>query len=186
MSPSVPATTDDWHAFFRSLADQDVPKDRESDRARYFAAAYQAGHAGTEPADAGVIAAVEGRLGIRLPPSFRNFLLVSNGWNDVAHSKVEELRGVEEIGWLPQGEPGLLEAWWPDVLDDEEADQLRRCLLVSGPGNGDYWLLDPDNVADDSEWPAYEWWASSGGDLIRHDSFAALLVSVRDEYVAEA
>jgi hypothetical protein len=169
MSQHAPSTVSEWREFFRESAARLAPE------------AVEVG----SPATAEAIAAAEARLGVRLPPGYRNFLLVTDGWSDVVHHKVEELLGVAGIGWLPEVEPELWDAWWPEVLDDEEGALLKRCLLVSGNGNGDSWLLSADDVAENGEWTAYEWWAGDTGDLVPHESFAALVVSARDEYVAK-
>jgi hypothetical protein len=128
----------------------------------------------TQPADEDAIRAAEQRLGVPLPPSYRNFLLVSDGWADMA-TIAGTLRKVDAIGWYPEVDPEMWTAWFgPDMDFDTDSNQ------------GDVWVLSADHIDADGEWRAYEWWPGDGGDLILHDSFGALMLSARDEWVREA
>jgi hypothetical protein len=62
----------------------------------------EAGWLGYEPASEQMLAEAEHRLGIRLPPSYRNFLLASNGWSTIRYwySGID-LLGADKIGWFP-------------------------------------------------------------------------------------
>ena len=53
------------------------------------------GYPGATPAE---IERAESRLGVRLPPSYRTFLTVSNGWHPAA-PYLGRLWSTEEIGW---------------------------------------------------------------------------------------
>src|SRR5437764_1500142 len=56
------------------------------------------GWLGYAPASHEQIEGAEKRLGVTLPPSYRAFLLVSNGWRDTGHF-IERLWGAGEISW---------------------------------------------------------------------------------------
>lgn len=96
------------------------------------------------------------------------------------------LRRVDEIGWYPEADPEMWTAWFVGTDFPELEAALRRCVLISTDSNqGDVWVLSADHVGADGEWRAYEWLAGEGGDLEPHDSFGALPLSARDEWLAE-
>jgi SMI1/KNR4 family protein SUKH-1 len=134
------------------------------------------GWIGYEPASADAVVAAEERLGTRLPPAYRNFLMASNGFGYVDHV---DLLNVDEIGWLPERDPDLVEAW-SFALDDGNRQMIERSLLIARDdgGPGVCWLLYPDDEAQDGEWAAYEWFTGdgSGPDDDRYDNFGALLL----------
>ncbi|MYS21802.1 hypothetical protein GA0115240_135267 [Streptomyces sp. DvalAA-14] len=76
-------------------------------------------------------------------------------------------------------DPGTWDAW---SHDEDLTEQLKRCLLLSGPADGDYWLLDANGVGSDGEWTAHWWWAGDGEDPHPYDSFAALVVGAREAW----
>lgn len=91
----------------------------------------------------------------------------------------------DEIGWFPDLDSELLEAWSSPDMDffAEQAETLKRCLLISNDngGSGGNWLLHADSAGQDGEWTAYEWWPGSGGDLEPHDTFAALMSTAAEQ-----
>jgi hypothetical protein len=142
---------------------------------------------GTQPAGEDAVRAAEQRLGVPLPPSYRNFLLVSDGWAEMP-TNAGTLRRVDAIGWYPETDPEMWTAWFgPDMDFPELESELRQCVLISTDTyQGDVWVLSADHIGADGEWRAYEWWAGDGGDLLPHDSFGALLLSARDKWLAKA
>ncbi|MEU7942371.1 SMI1/KNR4 family protein [Microbispora bryophytorum] len=124
---------------------------------------------GCPPATEDEVQALEARLGCVLPPSFREFLLVTNGWRH-AGKFVWSLRGTEEIGWLTDLEPMWAEAYadW----DEEDAEPAAaRSLLISLEADAGVVYLDPGDVDERGEWAAYDVfsWTAMGPD--RHGSF---------------
>ncbi|WP_436532837.1 SMI1/KNR4 family protein [Actinoplanes sp. HUAS TT8] len=122
------------------------------------------------------LAALQKRLGTALPPSYRAFLQVSDGWLNLG-SFMYTMRTTGEVGWLRDVEP--------DMCHDEHDEETRivaRSLLISGDGDAQYWLLDPGDVNADGEWAAYVWasWYPGLGD--RLESFEALVDGERDSY----
>ncbi|MGW5162362.1 SMI1/KNR4 family protein [Nonomuraea wenchangensis] len=115
------------------------------------------------------VSRLEERLGVSLPPSYRQFLLFSDGWGVEEYS----LAPVAEVGWLRDLWPSTITAWTspgceqlPSVPDDryfvygKEQDQhavrleyLPDALLV-GQWDGDL-LLNPHVVTSDGEWEAW-------------------------------
>jgi SMI1 / KNR4 family (SUKH-1) len=133
---------------------------------------------GYPPASEEQVAATEARLGCALPPSLREFLLTSDGWQALGYFG-GELRGTGELGWLRDLDP-----MWAEVYEDiddfdlhDEAAILRRGLMLSEGADAGVIFLDPEDVDETGEWAAYEVysWTAEGlegrrsfHDLVRH------------------
>ncbi|GAX51754.1 SMI1/KNR4 family protein [Streptomyces olivochromogenes] len=143
---------------------------------------------GFAPASEAEVAAAEARLGRRLPPSLREFLLVTNGWRD-AGNFIYRLAGAAELEWLRDTDDRTWIEVWEDLAEDDveededgeeafgvqEAKVLARCLRLSLEGDAAVMLLDPDDMDVDGEWAAY-WLASwSGEGPERYGSFHDLM-----------
>lgn len=138
---------------------------------------------GCEPAAEQTVATAEQRLAVEFPPSFRSFLLTSDGWPGFG-GWVDTLHSCDDLAWfrdtdeggtaidvaeLFYGEPGLGE-------EDEQEDPspptvFERSLLVAS--GEDYWLLDPAEPGADGEWTAWRYEVKTG-ELERFASFAEL------------
>ena len=162
MFDTEPLSVDDWRTF---LTEYDQEK-REN------------GTGDAKPCDEGRIRAAEQRLNCTLPPSMRNFYLVSNGWEDAGIAG-EDIFPVEQLEWLRESDSADLITAWADVLDEEELAAVQSGLLIAYGESGDYWLLQPPQTGGEAEWTAYEWEAGGGGSPEPHESFGALLLDVR-------
>lgn len=119
------------------------------------------------------IAAAEARLGTRLPPSYRQFLQVSNGWR---YSKWTEFQlwSAEEIDWFCARNQGigawlLLSSDQPSIPDEEyfiygreqdcvhmREEYLQTALEISSnSGDGDIYFLIPEVINLEGEWEAW-------------------------------
>ena len=120
------------------------------------AEARASGWIGTPPASASAVAAAEARLGRVLPPSYKSFLTVTDGW-PVLSMDYGSLRPVTGIAWLRDAEPELLEILrdssgdfeWPPDGDDGPPLLERSVLLSTGT---DSFLLDPARAGAAGEW----------------------------------
>lgn len=100
------------------------------------------------PASEQLVGQLEAKLGQRLPPSYREFLLLHNGWKMV--DGVTDLLPVEDLLDGPQAEK--IAAW------QRKADPVTDPVAASGVVIG--WadvnqtriLLDPSDATDDGEW----------------------------------
>jgi len=130
---------------------------------------------GNPPATSDEIRANEERLGVRLPPSYRSFLEIANGWvypgNDMDFPGM--LRSVERIEWATDSEAYVVKAFAddhgaPPVADREyfvygpdqdpiylRPEYLEHCLLISDESEGGVYLLNKVVQTDDGEWEAW-------------------------------
>lgn len=179
MSHHVPVTPAEWRDFLSSYSDDYLRLADEKEVADLDKVQRESRWLGYEPASVDAIHATEERLGISLPPGYRNFLLASNGWRDI-DPELSELLKVDELGWFPEKEPELLRAW---AEIEDVAEQVKPCLLLSGPTDcAVYWLLDPTKIDQDGEWTAYEWAPGDGSDPSPYPSFGALVASAREVF----
>ncbi|MFJ9843824.1 SMI1/KNR4 family protein [Kitasatospora sp. NPDC101155] len=119
------------------------------------------------------VAAVEERLGVALPPSYRQFLHTSNGWRDTT-TWIKRLLPAQEVGWARDVDPDLIDPWIetgesiqvPDeeyfVYGDEQdccairTEYLTDALEISHTPNAtDVYLLNPRVVTPEGEWEAW-------------------------------
>ncbi len=136
--------------------------------------AVHSGWVGRPGASEAELAAAEARLGIRLPPSYRQFLAVSNGWGQLTDF-IFNLWSTEEIEWLRVRNQHLITVWTEDmppntrtVADAEyfvygetqdcvsvRGEYLRTALEISGWGDSAICLLNPQVVTPEGEWEAW-------------------------------
>ncbi|TMU99177.1 SMI1/KNR4 family protein [Streptomyces sp. DASNCL29] len=146
-------------------------------------AARQSRWLGFPPASEERIAAMEERLGRRMPPSYREFLEVSDGWRH-AGGFVWLLAGTEDAHWH-DNESGLADMF-EEYLDEDagaeerrESDIWRRGLQLDVESDVTHVLLDPEDVDEDGEWAVYTWASWRAAPPERHASFLAFM---RDMY----
>ncbi|MFK0024114.1 SMI1/KNR4 family protein [Streptomyces sp. NPDC090798] len=129
------------------------------------------------------IAALEERLGRRMPPSYREFLKVSDGWRH-AGGFVWLLAGTDDAHWH-NNESGLADIF-EEYLDDDagpeerrEADIWRRGLQLDVESDITHILMDPKDVDEEGEWAVYSWASWRAAPPERHANF---LEFMRDMY----
>ncbi|MBN9392237.1 MAG: SMI1/KNR4 family protein [Chloroflexi bacterium] len=151
------------------------------------------------PASEAEIEATEIRLAITFPPSYRQFLKVSNGLA-VHHQKgmLAELFPLSEVKWGIDG--GNDKDFWErelgsslpldDTVSDEEYyDYVKQNNVITKIGHAlatlfigdydgnDFYLLNPLVVNKDGEWEAWSL-MHDGGDLERYISFWHMLQEI--------
>lgn len=121
------------------------------------------------------IVEAEKRLGINLPPSYREFLKISNGWRKTTPF-IDKIWPVEEIEWFyRRHQSDWIDPWieggggiiYP-VPDEEyfvygpkqdatsmRVEYLQTALEISPPGDSAIYLLNPKVVGPDGEWEAW-------------------------------
>lgn len=183
-----PLTVEEWQAFLAEfsqavLSSPDQTVDRE-DRStelgyvtvpRFSPEVRHSGWLGRPPCREQDIEVAEARLGRPLPTALRNFYLTSNGWSEAGRFG-EDVWPVEEIDWLRDSEPELVEVW-AEVYGGEELEVIETSLLIgyADGGAGDYWLLKPPSNENTPDWTAYQWGPGSASDPEPFENFAALM-----------
>ncbi|MCX5384133.1 SMI1/KNR4 family protein [Streptomyces sp. NBC_00083] len=185
-----------WRALLQRWSDEWLdPVLHEQERAEPFPDEMRAARwLGGEGATPEVLRALEQRLGTVLPPSYRQFLLTSDGWLSTTHD-IDRLLPAEEVGWTRDLDPELVDLWTEgrddpsfDVSDDDyfrygegqdpallRPAYLRHTLTISHtPDATDVYLLNPRVVTADGEWEAWHLahWLPGA---VRHQSFWALM-----------
>jgi HEAT repeat protein len=150
---------------------------------------------GYKPASASQLEQLEKRLGYRLPPSYRAFLLTTNGWRRTS-TFIDRLRPAHKVEWLEVDDPQLLEAWTSGAdeavepvspsayfaydarVTFDDPEHFRQSLKIADSVEGDsaIYLLNPLAVAEDGEWEAWlhaDWIPGAQ----RYPSFAHLMLA---------
>jgi hypothetical protein len=150
-------------------------------RPRLPAEAVASGWAGFPGASEEQIAAAEARLGTRLPPSYREFLKVSNGWHATG-TFVDHVWSAEEVEWFAVRNRQWIDAYVnppllpfnlpfsraPRLSDAEyfvygeeqdparfRQEYLQTSLEISAEGDSAIYLLNPKIITPEGEWEAW-------------------------------
>ncbi|MDF1853707.1 MAG: SMI1/KNR4 family protein [Verrucomicrobiales bacterium] len=93
----------------------------------------------------------ETRLGIKLPPTLREFYLVSNGWRQI-DDFIYEIVPVQKLNWFKDLDPVFCE-------DCTEVNELSvaRSICLSQKGDATTLLIDPENRTESGEWIVGAW-----------------------------
>ncbi|MFB7184542.1 SMI1/KNR4 family protein [Streptomyces sp. NPDC056230] len=145
-----------------------------------------AGSLGFPAATEEQIVALEQRLGLVLPPSYRTFLQVSNGWRHAGGSVY--LMGVAERVAV-HGDPLDLRRLYEENLEENsgQAERLMagmwaRSLQLSHDSDMTDVLLDPGDVGEDGEWAVYVYRGWSGDFPDRFPSFAEFMQAMYRDF----
>jgi hypothetical protein len=143
---------------------------------------------GFAPAIEADVTALEKRLGVLLPPSYREFLLITNGWRRT-NAFINRLRPAIEASWFRVENEQWAEvyskngstledkdyyAYGDSGASDHRAEHMRFLLQISEVEDGVY-LLNPEAVTPDGEWEAW-FFANWNPGAVRHPSFAHLML----------
>ena len=127
----------DWYLRVTGLTAEDTIPNGDSPTAQQVSARWL----GYEPATDQMIAAAEERLGVKLPPSLRGFLLASNGWRKVSEWTVA-LTNCDEIDWFRNTHPEFIDALDGQATEDDD-DAVEFCTDCLNVARGeDAFLLD--------------------------------------------
>ncbi len=158
------------------------------------------GHPGATEAQ---IAQAEGRLGRKLPPSYREFLKFSNGWGKTTDF-IDKLWPVQEIEWFATRHQDWINGWrlgrgdyGEKPLSDEDYfiygekqnpsklrdEYLQIVLEISDIGDSALYLLNPQVVTEDGEWEAW-FFASWLPGANRHRSFWELMQAEYERFLS--
>jgi hypothetical protein len=172
----APRTAEDWRGYLVEYGEVYVRTANEYVRPSLAAEQLESHWLGAQPVDVQTMAATEQRLGIRLPPSLRAFLTVTDGWQGVG-GWIDAVSPCAEIDWLRDTGRGedLIGVYTEVEQEEGEPNELlalfRRVLVITS--GEDLWLLDPTAIHPDGEWTAYEF-APKYGEAEKYPSFAEL------------
>ncbi|MFD7707859.1 SMI1/KNR4 family protein [Streptomyces sp. NPDC059786] len=179
-------TAFDWRSFLLKWSGEWADSLGEGEaRSEEQKAARLARWLGLPPAPEERIAAMEERLGRRMPPSYREFLKVSDGWREAGGS-VSLLAGTADAHWH-EDESGLAEnfAYLDEDIEPGErrqADVWRRGLRLDVESDMTYVLLDPEDVDEDGEWAVVTWAGWWGDSPRRHASFLEFMRDMHRQF----
>ncbi|MFF2045544.1 SMI1/KNR4 family protein [Kitasatospora sp. NPDC058170] len=159
--------SEEWAGTYGSLDELPVAGDETAWHARWL---------GSEPASGERITAVEEWLGYRLPPSYRAFLEVTDGWQH-AGGFVYRLAGSGEARWHKDAF-GLSEYYGEGELDGMWA----RALQLDIESDMTTVLLDPLAVGEDGEWAVYCHKSWAHGAPTRYGSFREFMLDMYQEF----
>ncbi|MGW3109142.1 SMI1/KNR4 family protein [Streptomyces sp. NPDC001100] len=181
------STAFDWRSFLLGWSGEwaDSLPDGET-RGEGDEAARRARWLGFPAASEERIAAMEERLGRQVPPSYREFLKVSDGWRH-AGGFVSLLAGTEDARWHNNAS-GLADMF-EEYLDEDtgpeerqESDLWRRGLQLDVESDITYVLLDPEDVDEDGEWAVYTWSSWRAEPPERHANFLTFMRDMHREF----
>ncbi len=172
----------DWGTFLRRWQDEWVPSEDEAmelEEEEGETALSDLAALGAPPASEAEVADAERRLGTRLPPSYREFLLASNGWS-LRDDSIYQLGAAHEIGWF--GDPFGMTPMYRENLDERSTEQevllagmRQRALQLETDSDMSYVLLDPGDTDEHGEWALYVYKGWSGEYPDRYPSFRAYM-----------
>jgi hypothetical protein len=194
-------TTLNWQELLAQLNSQVLQEDDFRNEAFISAPQRAVGWVGKAGATEAELMQVEQRLQCTLPPSYRSFLAVSNGFGPISPF-IYNLSSAAEVNWLCTKEPELVEMWEANPLpidspaladehylryDDQQnagilkPTHLRQCLMLSEWGDAGFLALNPAQQHE-GEWEAWHfanWYPGAH----RYRSFAELMQMSYQNYL---
>ena len=144
---------------------------------------------------------VEDRLGVSLPPSYRQFLQTSNGWRN-SGAFIYRVWSTTEIAWFKERNQAWIDAYTgPEPIQPTISDQdyfvygqeqdpityrveyLQTALEISDVGDSGIYLLNPQVVTEEGEWEAW-FFANWLPGAARYRSFQELMEREYRDFLA--
>jgi hypothetical protein len=195
-------TTQDWQLLLAKINEQ-VLEDETFQAEDFITQAQRtAGWVGKPASTEAELEVLERRLLCKLPPSYRNFLATSNGFGPISFF-IYDLCSTDEVNWLVQEDPELIEIWEedpalfaddPNLNDDPylcydnlppegviRPGHMRQCLMISHWGDAGFLALNPAQQHE-GEWEAWHF-ANWMPGAQRYRSFAELMQNSYQTYV---
>ena len=148
------------------------------------------------------LAAVEQRLGTRLPPSYRSFLECTNGLRQpqpFVGAGGGHFWPAGELDWFRKRNMEWIDAYNHDPYEVPDslyyvygehqdcvhfrAEYLYDCLELSYDGDAAVYLLNPRIIGADGEWEAW-FFANWHPGAVRYRSFAEMMRARYDDFLA--
>ncbi|MEZ7002249.1 SMI1/KNR4 family protein [Streptomyces sp. AD55] len=132
------------------------------------------------------IVAMEKRLGRRMPPSYRAFLKVSDGWWR-AGGFVWLLAGTADAHW--HDDAYGFASKFAQYLDEDagpgerrEAEIWRTGLRLDVESDAVHVLMDPEDADEDGEWAVYTWAGWRAAPPVRYANFLEFMRDMHREF----
>jgi hypothetical protein len=185
MAVALPSTHEEWREYLAEYSRSYLSRATEDDLGTLDEQQIAASWQGYASASEQLLAETEERLGVRLPPSLRGFLLTSNGWTRVADG-VERLCSCRDLAWFIETADGT--AFYKGARSVARADpkdqdllELLRHGLTIACGERDVWFLDTRRNTADGEYEGHHLALYDGKISDPYPSFSALFISGRQE-----
>jgi len=145
----------------------------------------------------------EKRLGIELPPSYRQFLQISDGWRN-SGGFIYRIWSTNEIAWFSERHQEWIDAYTgptyrlhlPTIADQDyfvygenqdpitlRVEYLQTALEISDVGDAGIYLLNPKVVTKEGGWEAW-FFANWLPGAARYRSFQELMVAEYRNFLA--
>lgn len=180
--------TFDWESHIREWSRKRIEALDDEQKAELPLEVQESGWLGYPGATEEQIANAEARLGVTFPPSYREFLLVSNGCRSLSRYAIR-FYSTEEVDWFAVRNQDWIDAW--QVLDpvpdekylvygeeqdciDIRPEYMQTALEISSDCDGYIYLLNPKVITADGEWEAWDFGSKLPG-AYRYRSFRELM-----------
>jgi hypothetical protein len=187
--------TFDWKSRIREWSRKRIELLTEREKAQLPLDILESGYLGHPGVTEEQIAVVEARLGLTFPPSYRDFLKVSNGLRSTSEDGIQ-FYPIEEIDWYAldyqewinecikiQLEPVTDEEYF--IYDDKQCNEntfrpeyLQTALEISSEDMGFIFLLIPQVITPDGEWEAWFCSFSTTWGVYRYRSFGKMMEEI--------
>lgn len=175
--------TFNWERFLKRWS-QELLKSMGEKRFKLPPEVIQSGWLGYPGATEEQIACAEARLEITLPPSYREFLKVTNGWRQTTPF-INKLWSTEDLEWFSLRHQAWIDTFVERYTDDSvesldprlgkstildqdyfvygdaqdcsklRVEYLQTTLEISEKGDAAIYLLNPQVITEDGEWEAW-------------------------------
>ena len=172
-----------WECFLKRWS-QELLESMGQERKQVPSEVMRSGWLGYPGATEEQIARAEARLEATLPPSYRDFLKVTNGWRQTTPF-INKLWSTEDIEWFSLKHQAWIDAFVgrfandyvdcsktlvgkPSIPDKEyfvygdtqdcsklRVEYLQTALEISDKGDAAIYLLNPQVITEDGEWEAW-------------------------------
>ena len=141
------------------------PKDRDTSEKQNFG----------KPADESDIQEFEAKLNLSLPPSYRAFLLINNGWKVIDGS--QSFFSMDQLlAWRSRKDP----SHWMAIAKQNGDEFVGSCLVIGASDDSpDKYLLRPDNMNEEGEWQFIEFF-KDGHEV--YESFLEYIISTKEQF----
>lgn len=186
--------TFDWKSRIREWSRKQIECLSESEKEELPPEILESSYLGCPAATEEQIVAAEARLGVTFPPSYRQFLTISNGLHSPSNNGFDfEFYPTEEVDWYVLTAPELvdkiIEIFLEPVTDEEylvysseilydlkfRPEYLQTALQISCEDNGIVFLLNPQIILQSGEWEAWCCNFSTAFGIFRYRSFAEMM-----------